>query len=196
MNHAAITPELQLLHHLAYTPGTWMNDAWWEHLGLASWQATYHRFAACCPAIDRLIRQRRALNWTTQPSRLTPQQRALLTLEPRFIRLITALGLVALNCPDHLLMKAHRQALAPLLDQYHCNQLLGLHQSWNNAEKSMPADTLALAALQAGGQWWQRDAIPCPVTDLLRLHLPPTSEVTVLPPDNAVHWLIKVDRFL
>ncbi|MHC8397982.1 type III secretion system domain-containing protein [Pseudomonas sp. MDT1-17] len=196
MSHTAITPELQQLHQLAYTPGTWMNDAWWTHLELTSWQASYHRFAACRPSINRLINQRRALRWSTLPASLTPQQQALLTLEPHFIRLITALGLVALNSPDHLLLKSYRQALMPRLDQHHCNQLLGLHQGWSNAQQPTPADALANAALQAGARWWQRDATPCPVTDMLNLHLPPTREVVVSQADNAVHWLIKIGRFL
>lgn len=196
MSHATITPDLQRLYQLACTPGTWMNDAWWTHLGLSSWQDSYRRFAACRPAINRLIRQRRALSWTTLPGSLTPPQRALLDLEPRFLRLITALGLIGLNCPDHLLLKAHRQALMPLLEPHHCNQILGLHQDWSNAETAIATDALVNAALQTGAQWWLRDATPCPVTDVLKLHLPPASEVTVSQADNALHWLIKLGRFL
>jgi hypothetical protein len=196
MNQASLTPELQRLHHLAYSPGSWMSECWWSHLGLARWQDSYQRFATCRPALNRLIRQRRALDWTTLPACLTPRQRDLLALESRFVRLITTLGLVALNCPDHLLHKRHRQALLPHLQPHHCNQLLGLHQGWSHTEPAVPAAVLAATALQVGARWWQRDATPCPVADVLSLHLPPASEGPVSQADNAVPWLFKIGRFL
>lgn len=196
MNPVVLTPELQRLYQLAHTPGSWMNEAWWTHLGLAGWQESYERFTGCRASLDRLIAQRRAWHWSTLPARLSPLQQELLALESRFVRLITALGLVALNCADHLLHKSHRQALWPCLEAHHCNQLLGLHQGWSDSEAALPAAALADTALQAGARWWQRDLTPCPVTDVLALHLAPVSEGPGSPTDNAHHWLIKIGRFL
>ncbi|MBB6155186.1 hypothetical protein HDC30_002409 [Pseudomonas sp. JAI115] len=198
MSPELITPAVQHLHRLAYSPGSWMNDAWWAYLELDTWQHCYQRYAACRPAINRLIHQRRGPDWRPLPATLTLEQQSVLELEPRFVRLVTALGLVALNCPEHLLLKAHRQALMPVLDAPDCTQLLALHPDWNRTALALPVEGLALGALQAGAGWWRRDAAPCAVTHLLDLHLPPPGPgtPTPTPTDHAVHWFLKIGRFL
>ncbi|MBP5078563.1 hypothetical protein HUS84_32350, partial [Pseudomonas chlororaphis] len=151
---------------------------------------------ACRPSIDRLILRHRGITWTSLPACLDARQHAMLALEPRLPQLVIALGVVALNCPDHLLLKDHRQALEPYLDERHCEQLLALHRGWSPTEPALPAETLSQAALHAGTRWWLRDVEPAPLSDLLSLRLPPVADALLSVRENAIHWLIKLGRFL
>ncbi len=173
-----------------------MHDGWWTHLELAKWQTCYQRHPACRPSIDRLILQHRGFTWTVLPGVLSARQQELFAFESRFTQLIVALGVVALNCVEHLLLNDRRLALMPYLGERDCDQLLALHRDWSKSEKVLPAKNLADAALQAGTRWWLRDTGHCEVSDLLTMRLPPLADVPISFPDNAVNWLIKAGRFL
>lgn len=196
MTQVAVDQTLQRWHQWGWQPGHWMHEDWWQHLGLGAWRSVYRSRAACRPSIDRLILQHRCIAWTALPARLDARQRALLALEPRLPRLIIALGVVALNCPDHMLLKDSRLALEPYLDEGRCNQLLALHRDWSCSVQALPAEDLSQAALHAGTRWWLRDAEPTPLNDLLTLRLPPVAEGPLSVRDSAVQWLTKVGRFL
>ncbi|MGY4818371.1 type III secretion system domain-containing protein [Pseudomonas chlororaphis subsp. piscium] len=196
MTLLAIDQGVQHLHQWGWKPGKWMHEGWWSHLGLAPWRAVYHSRPACRPSIDRLILRHRGITWTSLPAGLDARQRAMLALEPRWPQLVIALGVVALNCPDHLLLKDHRQALAPYLDERHCEQLLALHRGWSHTEPALPAEALSQAALHAGTRWWLRDVEPAPLSDLLSLRLPPVADALLSVRENAIHCLIKLGRFL
>lgn len=196
MTQLAVDKTVQRLHQWGWQPGHWMHEDWWPHLGLAPWRSVYRSLATCRPSIDRLILQHRGVAWTSLPARLDAEQRAMFALEPRLPRLIVALGVVALNCPDHLLFKDNRLALEPYLSERSCDQLLALHRGWSGNEHALPAETLSRAALHAGTRWWLRDVEPAPLSDLLTLRLPPVTDAALSNRDNAVQWLTRVGRFL
>lgn len=196
MTQLTVDQTIQRLHQWGWQPGHWMHEDWWRQLGLAPWRSVYRSRAACRPSIDRLILQHRGSAWASLPARLDDGQRAMLALEPRLPRLIVALGVVALNCPDHLLLKDRRLALEPYLDERHCDQLLALHRDWSCTEQALPAEALSQVALHAGTRWWLRDVEPAPLSDLLALRLPPVADAALSVRDNAVQWLTKLGRFL
>ncbi|PMY64416.1 hypothetical protein C1Y31_17315 [Pseudomonas sp. FW305-25] len=196
MTQVTIDQSVQHLHQWGWQPGAWMHEGWWPHLGLAPWRTVYRSRPACRPSIDRLILRHRGITWTSLPAGLDARQRAMLALEPRLPQLVIALGVVALNCPDHLLIKDHRQALEPYLDERHCDHLLALHRGWSHTEPALPADTLSQAALHAGTRWWLRDVEQAPLNDLLTLRLPPVADALLAVRENATQWLTKLGRFL
>lgn len=187
---------IQRLHQLAWQPGAWMHDSWWCKLDLACWQDIYHRYPTCRSSIDQLIIKRRGFPAGALPSELEPQQQMLLELEPRWIPLIIALGVIALGCPDHLLLKPYRQALAAQLGEHACDQLLPLQPNWRGAEGIESSAPLVAAALDAGARWWARDMHHCIVGQLLTTRLPPASAPAHPVPGNAAQWLRKIARFL
>lgn len=196
MSSPTIDSDLQRLHHLAWQPGARMHVDWWLHLGLDKWQSVYQSSQTCRPSIDKLIVHRRQYAWKTLPAQLSADQKKLLALEPRFFELIVALGIIGLNCLDHLLIKTNRQALMPYLTPHHCNQLLALHRGWSSAEKALSPETLVDTACQFGTHWWKRDANDCPISEIYAMRLPIAPMATFLAPGNAVDWLIKIGRFL
>ncbi|MCU1748813.1 type III secretion system domain-containing protein [Pseudomonas sp. 6D_7.1_Bac1] len=196
MTVTSISNSVQRLHQLGWQPGAWMHDDWWTQRELAQWQTSYQRYPACRPGIDKLILQHHGFELAALPGALNTQQQVLLSLEPRFTQLIIALGVIALNCPDHLLMKACRQALMPHIDERDCDQLLALHHGWSRSEHAVPADTLTNTALGIGTRWWLRDASDCPVSRMLAMQLPRITDKAIAIPENAVNGLIRIGRFL
>jgi hypothetical protein len=113
-------------------------------------------------------------------------------------KLIIALGLIALDSPDHLLVKMYRERLVPHLGERSCEQLLAVHSGWQSkACVSSPSDLVELA-LTIGTRWWQRDGASCITATLLTSKLAPTlGGVTyILPDESALDKIIKIDRFL
>ncbi|BBE08744.1 Putative uncharacterized protein [Mycoavidus cysteinexigens] len=187
---------LQRLHQLAWQPGAWMHDSWWSKLDLARWHDIYRRHPACRSSIDALIIARRGFPACALPAKLEPQQQMLLELEPRWLALTIALGVIALGCPDHLMLKPYRQALAAQLGEHACDQLLALQHNGHGGPCIDSATPLVEAALNAGACWWARDMHHCIVAQLLTTRLPPASAPAQPVPGNAAHWLLKIARFL
>lgn len=196
MMHSAIPNGIRRMHQLAWQPGAWMHAGWWTALELAPWQDSYRRYPACRSGIDRLIVARRGFPRAALPGALAPQQAALLALEPRLPQLITALGLLTLNCPDYLLMGPYRRALKSCLGERGGDQLLALHHDWRAGPAALTPDALAAAAFDAGSGWWRRDAGSCMAHAALAILLPPTGKLPGAVPGPAADWLIKIGRFL
>ncbi|AJX33885.1 type III secretion system domain-containing protein [Burkholderia oklahomensis] len=176
MSAAPLTPELQRLHRLGWQPGAAMHDGWWPHLGLAAWRDSYRRHPACRAAIDQLIVARRGYPRAALPARLDERQRALLSVEPRIGALIVALGVIALDCADHLLVRQYRERLAARIGERGCAQLLALHRGWRSAARVAAPERIVDAATAAGARWWRRDAASCVVATLLASRLPPVGD--------------------
>ncbi|KVE36805.1 type III secretion system domain-containing protein [Burkholderia sp. BDU5] len=176
MSAAPLTPELQRLHRLGWQPGAAMHDGWWPHLGLTAWRDSYRRHPACRAAIDRLIVVRRGYPRAALPARLDERQRALLSVEPRIGALIAALGVIALDCADHLLVRQYRERLAARIGERGCAQLLALHRGWRSAARVAAHERIVDAATDAGVRWWRRDAASCVVATLLASRLPPVDD--------------------
>ncbi|HWX12127.1 MAG TPA: type III secretion system domain-containing protein [Trinickia sp.] len=196
MSAAPIDPALQRLHQLAWRPGAWMHETWWVRLDLEPWRRSYLNRPACRASLDRLIVARRSFPSRPLPGSLEADERLLVELEPRFPSLVTALGVIALACVDHLMLKPHREALAPHLGISACDQLLALHDGWDLHAIRLSPDVLAEAALSAGAHWWRRDANRSIAGRLLATLLPPDVEASAAPYGSAVEWIVKLARFL
>ncbi|MEX3956747.1 type III secretion system domain-containing protein [Trinickia sp. EG282A] len=184
------------LHELAWRPGAWMHEAWWGRLSLDDWRASYLARPACRPSIDRLIVMRRAFPMQALPASLCSWDQLLIALEPRLPALVTALGVVALGCVDHLLLKSHREALANHLDLKSCDQLLALHDSWDAGAACLPPSRLAQMAFSVGARWWHRDAQRNVCARLLATLLPPGDDRPCTNEGCAVEHVVKLSRFL
>ncbi len=190
-----VPPPVRLLHRLAWQPGADMHADWWQRLELARWRHDYQRHPACRAAIDREIVVRRGFPDRPLPGVLDGRQSALLTLVPRLPGLVVALGLIALDCPDYLLMGAYRRALAAHLGSRACDQLLALHRPWRG-ERTLPATAaLVSGAAAAGAHWWARDGQGCPARMALALLLP-AGDGPAPPMATAADCLLRVERFL
>jgi hypothetical protein len=110
--------------------------------------------------------------------------------------LVTALGVIALACADHLMLKPHREALARQLDTQSCNQLLALYDCWDAHAVRLPPDMLADAAFSAGARWWCRDAHRNIAANVLASLLPPNDGQRLGAEGCAVEWVVKLSRFL
>jgi hypothetical protein len=192
-----IDPAVRRLHQLAWQPGAWMHYAWWRHLDLEPWRTSYLSCPACRPSIDRLIVARRGFPLQPLPGSLDGDGRRLIEVEPRWPALITALGVIALACVDHLLLRPHRQALAAHLDSRSCDQLLAICGSWNVQAVRLAPEALGNAALSAGTRWLRRDTHRSVAAAFLSTLLAPCDGAASDPPEScAIEWIITLSRFL
>jgi hypothetical protein len=183
-----------------------MHPDWWGHFDLAQWRASYTDFPACRAPIDRLINQRRGFPVASLPAQLDRQQTALLALNTRFAQLILALGMMALDCQDYLLMKPYRTVLARQFGLHGCDQLYGLKPVWQGSGRDLLApEQVPAAAFAAGARWFEREARACIVQTLLATQLPPPGDVketdrakdrAATTHASAAMWLLKIGRFL
>jgi hypothetical protein len=177
-----------------------MHEAWWIHLELEPWRAIYRSRPACRPAIDKVIVARRSLPGQPLPGSLDANERRLVEIESRLPALIAALGVIALACADHLLLKPHRKALAAYLDIRSCDQLLAFHSDWNAHAVCLAPNDLARAALSSGARWWRRDAPRSTAATLLSTLLAPDGDPACDPPHPpqrcAIERAIKLSRLL
>ncbi|OHX19163.1 type III secretion system domain-containing protein [Chromobacterium sphagni] len=192
----AISAELQRLHQLAWRAGTWMDQGWWHELDLSPWQQSYQHHPVCRPALDRLIAKRRNFPKTPMPASLTPRQQAMLALEPRLPRLLTALGLLAMECPDYLLLGSYRRPLAACLGERGCDQLLALSTFSSPRQPDLAPEQVAAAALDLGTRWWRSADPNCPVQASLSILLPPGPAEPMPVIGDAMQWLMRIGRFL
>lgn len=196
----APSPSVRRMHQLAWQPGAWLHKSWWAHLDLDGWEVPYARHASCRSSIDTVLVARRGFPDAALPATLSHAQEALLALEPELLKLTTALGLIALDCPEYLLLRDYRKALSEQLQDRACEQLFVLHHVWKSQPAMVGPSALGEVALQAGTQWLTREAGNCPATHGLLGLLP------CMPSDcdnhNPSHttgardWLIKLGRFL
>lgn len=191
---------VQRLHQLAWQPGAWFDSSWWRHLRLAEWQALYHRHPYCRSAIDATLIARRGFPKEPLPAVLSARQCALLALESRLYALTTALGLIALDCPEYLLLRESREALSPLVGNRACEQLYFLHTGWHAQPAISDFAQLGDVALRAGTQWLSQTAGDCAASQGLLGLLPhsgdPEPNSPAAPTVGAQDWLIKLGRFL
>jgi hypothetical protein len=196
MNARALAPGIACLHRLAWQPGASMHAHWWQRLSLEHWGDVYRHAPSCRRAIDATIVASRGFPSAPLSASLAPRDQALIGLAPRWRRFITALGVVALDCPDHLLLGTHREALAAWLNDQDCEQLLAIHGKWNAGAAPVAADRLAQAAYEAGTRWWVRDADSNMTCRLLATLLPPLEAGDSTPDANAADCIIRISRFL
>ncbi|MDL4454945.1 type III secretion system domain-containing protein [Klebsiella michiganensis] len=192
----AIDAGVQRLHQLAWQPGAWMHPAWWQHLTLDAWQQSYRDYPACRATIDAVIIQQRAFPSTPLPAELSNDQRQLLNLEPRLPRLCTALGLLALGCPDYLLTGSYRRCLLPILGEQGCDRLLALGKFHVSSPPLLTAEQISEQALERGLRWWRADVSRCPVRQTLTWCLPPGPVESADSFGAAIPWLLRIGRFL
>ncbi len=194
--NAIVDAGLRRLHELAWRPGAWMHEAWWARLCLEPWRASYRARPACRPSIDRVIVMRRALPSQPIPASLSETDRLLLELEPRLPALVAALGVIALGCVEHLLLKCHREALMKYFDLDSCDRLLALHDNWDARAMCLSSSMLAETAFSAGVRWWNRDAHRSVCAQLLATLLPPGDDDLCASKGCAVERIVKLSRFL
>lgn len=198
--NTVLSPSVQRLHQLAWQPGAWVDSSWWRHLRLAEWQALYNRHPYCRSAIDATLIARRGFPQEPLPAVLSTRQCALLELESRVYALTTALGLIALDCPEYLLLRDSREALSAHLGSRACEQLYFLHTGWHAPPAINDFAQLGNVALRAGTQWLSQTAGDCAASHGLLGLLPhsgdPQYNCPVAPTVSAQEWLIKLGRFL
>lgn len=137
------------LYHLFIRPGYHLHEEHWRQTSLADWRDDYMHSPALRPAIDRQLRKTLAWRWPTEGAKLTQKHRDWLSWLPDMPRLILALGLVHLSCPDYVLLGEYRKALEPSLGVQALNQLAGLWQGEGHQPELTP-DELMPGALQMG----------------------------------------------
>lgn len=188
------------LHQLAWQPGAWLESSWWAHLSLAEWESIYDDHASCRRAIDATLVARRGFPKQPLPGTLSVRQNALMALEPRLSELATALGLIALDCPEYLLLRDYREALSIHLGDRACEQLFILHPGWKARPTIEDHSRLGEVALQTGTQWLSREAGNCAVSHGLLGLLPHSGNAVqdslLNQAASAPEWLIKLGRFL
>lgn len=191
-----ISASLQRLHQLAWQPGQWMDSDWWQTLSLQPWQESYQRHPVLRPALDALIVSRRGFPLQALPASLTPFQEQLLALESRLPRLCMALGLLALSCPDYLLMGDYRRQLSSVLGTHGCDLLLALGGFPDQQSPTLVPEELAASALARGVAWLRHSAGDCVACQTLVITLPPEPELAVPELGPAFPWLLRIGRFL
>ena len=196
MKRPSLAAGVDRIHRLAWQPGASMHAHWWRKLALEKWEDVYRCNPSCRHAIDVVIVGRRRFPVAPLPTTLPQREAHLLDLAPDWARFITALGVVALDCPDHLLSSVHRQALVQSLSVQDCEQLLAIHSGWSTNAAPVPANRLAQAALETGARWWARDAGTNTTYQLLSTLLPPVEPADDAPAANAMDWMTRLARFL
>lgn len=191
-----ISSSLQRLHQLAWQAGEWMHQGWWHALSLTHWQHSYHRHSACRSLLNQLIAQRRRFPLNPLPLELTSQQQQLLALEPRLLHLCTALGLLAMACPDYLLLGKYRRQLSVSLGEYGCDQLLTLGTFLSPESATLAPEALSEAAQKLGIRWLQNEADACPVVAAMQIVLPPVDRAVLPVLESPVPLLLRIGRFL
>lgn len=195
MSTPLIAP-VQRLHQLAWQAGHWMDDGWWPALELTQWQNSYRDHPTCRPAINWIIAERRQFPLAALPTVLTAQQTTLMTLEPKLPSLLTALGLLAIGCPDYLRLGRYRRQLAAHLGERSCNQLLALSPHTLPSPPSLQPEQLASGAYDAGLRWWRHHAADCPVHHALSILQAPGPSQPVPALGAVIPWLLRIARFL
>ncbi|QDQ25071.1 hypothetical protein FNU76_01170 [Chitinimonas arctica] len=189
-------PEVTRMHQLAWQPGAWMAEPWWEQLGLAAWREQYARMSSVRKALDELIIKRRGFPASALPAQVPDDARYLLSLEPRLPVLLTGMGLVLLGGKPYLMMGEYRRALTRILGGGGCDQLLMLWPRGAGASMvELAADDLPAHALAVGAGWLQRLDLG-PAGQALAVLLPPAMDAPPDAFDLPMSFFIRMARFL
>ena len=182
------------------SPGKTLHTSWWHKLGLSTWMALYQSTPSLARHIDLYIRH--AMNMPeliVTPSSFSDIQKSMFTSVKRLPKLIVALGLLLLECPDYLLRREYRQQLETVLDEMSINQLWMLWRG-QKREPNINAQDLIDAAWDCGyyslAELQKNDPLWC----ALRLQLPAPKELSQdkLTPATEVVWseFRRLERFL
>ena len=152
-----MNPALRRLYALWHQPGQEMDVAWWETLSLPTWREAYEQQPLVRPPLDALIAKQ--LGHTGQVPTLSTNATELLKDDLRRHTLCLALGLWALRCPDHLLLKPYREVLANQLAPRAMSQLQALLPQAHSHTELAP-DELPSVACELGVAWLANAADP------------------------------------
>ena len=152
-----ISPGVRNLHELIWHPGRWMNSHWWHALDLAEFESIYQQYPACRLKLDKIINVRRQLRISALPTELHHDDEHVFTKLSKISALVSALGLVGLGARDALCIGHMRRALASVLGEHGCDQLLAMNFKWpGKSSIALEIDNLSLLK-QIGWQWLKKD---------------------------------------
>jgi hypothetical protein len=135
-----------------------MNSHWWAALDLAKFESIYQQYPSCRSKLDKIINVRRQLLITTLPAQLNDEHESLFAKLPKISGFISALGLVYLGARDALCVGAIRRALASVLGDHGCDQLLAMNLKWPEKNSIALAIENISSLTQIGWQWLKNDA--------------------------------------
>jgi len=188
-----------LYHRLLWQPGYHMHEAWWQALGLADWQQHYRRrLPQVRRELDRLICRRRAFPESRFPGvggAFTPLQAALLRGVPRLPMLMLALGLLLSGCPDYVLWRPYRDALAGWLDEQQRQQLWGMWRYGHGSADVAPQE-LASFAGRCGVKALELALADDPVWQAVRYVLPAPADAPAPTVALDTGLFMRLERFL
>ena len=167
----ALNESVRLVHQLTWTPGRTLHLTWWDQLGLAPWRLPYAEYPHLRRPIDAMIAARCGVPHAPLAITLSPQQQALIGLGARLRLAIAALGVLALNTADYLLLRCYRAALVKLLGEALCMRILAAIPV-SESRACIPAEQLVDVALQAGIFTLDAELATCAVWRALRPTLP------------------------
>lgn len=163
------------LYHLFIRPGYHLHEDHWNRTSLANWRDEYMKSPALRPGIDRQLRKALAWRWPKEGANLTQKHRDWLSWLPDLSRLVLALGVMQLSCPDYLLLAEYRNALMPHLDTQTLNQLAGIWQGPARQPAFAP-EGLLNGALEMGIRLFSHQNEQDWVWNMVRHTLPAGSE--------------------
>lgn len=153
-----ISPGVRNLHEVVWCPGRWMHSYWWTALDLAKFESIYQQYPSCRFKLDKIINVRRQLQITTLPAQLQDNNEYIFSRLFKTSAFISALGLVYLGARDALCVGPMRRALATVLGEHGCDQLLAMNLKWpEKSSLALAIENLSLVA-QIGWQWLKKDA--------------------------------------
>nr|WP_249428051.1 type III secretion system domain-containing protein [Enterobacter asburiae] len=156
-------------------PGYHLHEDHWKRTSLVNWRDEYMKSPALRPCIDRQLRKALAWRWPKEGASLTQKHRDWLSWLPDLPRLVLALGVMQLSCPDYLLLAKYRNVLMPHLDTQTLNQLAGIWQGTPQQPAYAPEDLLK-GALQMGIRLFSHQNEQDWVWNMVRHTLPSGSE--------------------
>lgn len=162
---------VRVVNQLTWSPGRTLHPTWWAKLELSPWRQMYVEYAHLRRPIDAMIVARYGIPDAPLAMTLNAQQQALIALGARMRLAISALGLLALNTADYLLLRAYRSALVKLLGDGLCARILAAIPV-SQTRALVPADQIAEVALQAGVLTLDAELAQCTVWRALRPTLP------------------------
>jgi hypothetical protein len=167
----ALNESVRLLHQLTWAPGRTMHPTWWDQLELTQWRLPYAEYPHLRRPIDAMIAARYGVPHAPLVTPLNLQQQALIALGARMRRAIAALGVLALNTADYLLLRCYRTTLVTLLGDALCGRILAAIPV-SESRACIPAEQILDVALQAGIVTLDAELTTCAVWRALRPTLP------------------------